>query len=207
MMNSIIQFDEVSVKYGDVEIVSNFSAEIYKGESTVFSGVSGSGKSSLLNACLGFVPISAGEIIILNKKVNSENIHEIRKEIAWLPQELFFDIKNCRDLVQLPFQFEVNKKYQASEKDLQKMLADLLLPDHILEKKLSEISGGQKQRLLLASLLLMPKPILILDEPTSALDEISTESVLKIIKKQGKTLISASHDSVWNDNMDKIITI
>ena len=206
-MNSVITFNNVAIKYDEVEILKSFSTEILKGENTVFSGASGSGKSSLLNACLGFIPVSDGEIFVLKEKVNTKNIHKIRKEIAWLPQELFFDIKSCRDLVQLPFQFEVNKKYQPSEKELVEMLENLLLPANILDKKVSEISGGQKQRLLLVSLLLMPKPLLFLDEATSALDQNSTESVLKIIKKQEKTVISASHDSFWNASMDKIISI
>lgn len=206
-MNSVITFNDVAIQYDGVSILNNFSAEILKGENTVFSGASGSGKSSLLNACLGFVPILNGEISVLNKKVNAENIHKIRKEVAWLPQELFFDTKLCRELVQMPFQFELNKKYQPTENELIEMLENLLLPENILDKKVAEISGGQKQRLLLASLLLMPKPLLFLDEPTSALDQESTESVLKIIKKQEKTVISASHDSIWNASMDKIIVM
>ncbi len=206
-MNSVLTFDNVAIKYDDVEILKNFSAKISKGENTVFSGASGSGKSSLLNACLGFVPISAGGIFVLNDQVNAENIHKIRKEIAWLPQELFFDVQSCRELVLLSFQFEVNKIYTPSEKDVTEMLENLMLPKGILDKKVSEISGGQKQRLLLASLLLMPKPLLFLDEPTSALDQIATESVLKIIKNQEKTVISASHDSIWNNSMNKVIKI
>ena len=206
-MNSVLTFENVTIKYDEVVVLKDFSATISKGENTVFSGVSGSGKSSLLNSCLGFIPISDGEIFVLNDKVTAENIHKIRREIAWLPQELFFDVRSCRDMVLLSFQFEVNKKYTPSEKDLTQMLEDLLLPENILNKKISEISGGQKQRLLLASLLLMPKPLLFLDEPTSALDELATESVLKIIKKQEKTVISASHDSFWNANMNKIISV
>ena len=206
-MKSVLTFEDVAITYDHVEILRNFSAEISKGENTVFSGASGSGKSSLLNACLGFVPISAGEIFVLNNLVSAENIHKIRQEIAWLPQELFFDVKSCRELVLLTFQFDVNKKYAPSERKLTEMLENLLLPEDILNKKVSEISGGQKQRLLLASLLLMPKPLLFLDEPTSALDPIATESVLKIIKNQEKTVISASHDSFWNNSMNKIIKI
>lgn len=206
-MNSVLTFENVAIAYDQVEILKNFSAKILKGENTVFSGASGSGKSSLLNACLGFVPVSAGKIFVLNDEVNTENIHKIRKEIAWLPQELFFDVKACRELVLLAFQFEVNKKYAPSEKKLMEMLEHLLLPEDILDKKVSEISGGQKQRLLLASLLLIPKPLLFLDEPTSALDQIATESVLKIIKYQEKTVVSASHNSFWNNSMNKIIKI
>jgi ABC-type transport system involved in cytochrome bd biosynthesis fused ATPase/permease subunit len=156
---------------------------------------------------LGFVPIQEGEVFVNELQVNHKNIHEIRKMISWLPQDLFFDIKSCRELVNLPFQFLVNKPFQPTDIQFQEMTNQLLLPKDILDKNLNEISGGQRQRLVLASLLLVPKPILLLDEPTSALDQKSTEAVLEILKSQKKTLISSSHDSFWNARMDKIIQL
>ncbi|MGS0749063.1 ATP-binding cassette domain-containing protein [Halpernia sp. GG3] len=173
----------------------------------LFSGVSGSGKTSLLNSILGFIPIHDGEIWINDLQVNSKNIHKIRKMISWLPQDLYFDIKSCRELVNMPFSFEINKRFQPTEIQFQEIISQLLLPEGILDKNLNEISGGQKQRLILGALLLLPKPILLLDEPTSALDQKSTKALLEIIHTQKKTLISSSHDSFWNEKMDKIILI
>lgn len=206
-MKPIIAFRDVSLKFDNAIFIKDFNQQIFENEKVVFSGVSGSGKTSLLNSILGFIPIHDGEIWINDLKVNSKNIHEIRKMISWLPQDLYFDIKSCRELVNMPFSFEINKKFQPTEIQFQEIISQLLLPKGILDKNLNEISGGQKQRLILGALLLLPKPILLLDEPTSALDQKSTEALLEIIHTQKKTLISSSHDSYWNDKMDKIILL
>lgn len=206
-MKPIIQFDNVSLKFDETIFIKGFTQQIFENEKVVFSGISGSGKTSLLNSILGFVPVHEGEIFVNNLQVNSKNIHEIRKMISWLPQDLYFDIKSCRELVNLPFSFEINKQFQPKDVQFKEIISQLLLPKDILDKNLNEISGGQKQRLILASLLLLPKPILLLDEPTSALDQKSTEALLEIIHTQKKTLISSSHDAFWNNKMDKIILI
>ena len=206
-MKPIIDFNNVSLKFDNHVFIKNFNQQIFENEKVVFSGISGSGKTSLLNSILGFIPIHQGEIWVNDLQVNPKNIHEIRKLVSWLPQDLFFDIESCRELVNLPFSFEVNKQFQPTENQFQEMIERLLLPQDILNKKTNEISGGQKQRMVLASLLLLPKPILLLDEPTSALDQKSTEALLEIIHAQKKTLISSSHDPFWNSKMDKIIQI
>lgn len=206
-MKTIIQFNNVSLKFDNHVFIKDFDQQIFENEKVVFSGISGSGKTSLLNAVLGFIPIEKGEIWINNLQVNPKNIHEIRKMISWLPQDLYFDVKSCRELVNLPFTFEANKRFQPTEIQFEKMIEQLLLPNNILSKDLDEISGGQKQRLVLASLLLLPKPILLLDEPTSALDQKSTEALLEIIHAQKKTLVSSSHDPFWISKMDKIIEL
>ena len=206
-MKPIIDFNNVSLKFDNHVFIKNFNQQIFENEKVVFSGISGSGKTSLLNSILGFIPIHQGEIWVNDLQVNPKNIHEIRKLVSWLPQDLFFDIESCRELVNLPFSFEVNKQFQPTENQFQDMIERLLLPKDILNKKTNEISGGQKQRMVLASLLLLPKPILLLDEPTSALDQKSTEALLEIIHAQKKTLISSSHDPFWNSKMDKIIQI
>lgn len=206
-MKPIIDFKNVSLKFDNHVFIKDFNQQIFENEKVVFSGISGSGKTSLLNSILGFIPIHQGEIWVNDLQVHSKNIHEIRKLVSWLPQDLFFDIESCRELVNLPFSFEVNKQFQPTENQFQEMIERLLLPKDILDKKTNEISGGQKQRMVLASLLLLPKPILLLDEPTSALDQKSTEALLEIIHAQKKTLISSSHDPFWNSKMDKIIQI
>lgn len=206
-MKPIIDFNNVSLKFDNHVFIKDFNQQIFENEKVVFSGISGSGKTSLLNSILGFIPIHDGEIWVNDLQVNPKNIHEIRKLVSWLPQDLFFDIESCRELVNLPFSFEVNKQFQPTENQFQEMIERLLLPQDILNKKTNEISGGQKQRMVLASLLLLPKPILLLDEPTSALDQKSTEALLEIIHAQKKTLINSSHDPFWNSKMDKIIQI
>ena len=70
-MKPIIQFNHISLKFDETIIIKDFNQEIFENEKVVFSGISGAGKTSLLNSILGFVPIFEGEIFVNNKEVNA----------------------------------------------------------------------------------------------------------------------------------------
>ncbi|OJU24258.1 MAG: hypothetical protein BGN92_12250 [Sphingobacteriales bacterium 41-5] len=204
----MISFDKVNIQYGDTKVLEHFSMQIGRGEKVALSGPSGSGKSTIINAIMGFVTASAGTIKVNDTPVNPENIRSIRKNISWLPQELSFNIKECRRLAYLPFEFQANHSHKPTEEEMNKMLSEFLLPEGILQRTTDEISGGQKQRLMLASILLLKRPILLLDEPTSALDALSAKAVLDYINKQPElTMVSSSHDTGWTQQVTKVIDL
>lgn len=204
----MVVFENVSIRYLQEQVLNDFSMSVNQGEKISLSGPSGSGKSTILASILGFVSPDNGVIIVEKLPVNATNIQYIRSISSWLPQELSFDVKQCKSLVMLPFLFKQNKAITPSIKDVQSLMERLLLDPCILEKQTSEISGGQKQRLLLTSVLLLKKPILLLDEPNSALDLESTNALLsEIIKLEKTTVISCSHDPIWNQGMQRIIHI
>jgi len=128
----------------------------------------------------GFIPDFSGDIAVNDIPLNAHNINEIRKLIAWLPQETALNFKSVKELFYAPF----------VSKDL-------------LSKENKDISGGQRQRIILASCLLLNKPILLLDEPTSALDEkIKRKIADYIFNKNNLTVVAATHDSYWIKNSD-----
>jgi len=199
----MIQFIKTTIRYEKEEPIQSFSLDIKTNEKIVFTGPSGSGKSSLLNALMGFIPLAEGEIKINDLLLCPETINTIRQQLSFLPQELNLDLASARDLLLYPFEFKNNRHLLPNQKTISEILDRLLLTNHILEKKLSEISGGQKQRLALASIILLDKPVMILDEPTSALDDQSAKAVASIICSLSKTtVISASHDVRWIESMD-----
>ncbi len=204
----MIVFDAVSVSYGKETVFKDFSMDIAKGEKAVLAGPSGAGKSTLLHAIMGFVKPASGKISVNGHTVDAEHIREIRKQIAWLPQDISFNVKSNKQLAYLPFTYTANQQLIPAESEMNSTLQALLLPTGILKKNTNEISGGQKQRILLASMLLLKKPVLLLDEPTSALDAESVKALLALIFTHRElTVLSTSHDRLWIENMDRIINL
>lgn len=204
----MIKAENITISYNDLTPIQNFSFEIPANTKCVLTGPSGRGKSSLLNSIAGFVNPTKGKLYVHNLEINEQNVAQIRKTISYLPQELNIDLPTCKQLLYYPFTFKINKSIKPTEKEIKQILEQLLLPSDILEKQLSEISGGQKQRLALASILLLKRPILLLDEPTSALDDASTTAVIDTILALNQvTVISASHDSRWIEKMNLSISL
>lgn len=206
----MLTYENVSLAYGknSPPVIQDFSLTLEKGDKAVLTGPSGTGKSTIINGLMGFSDIVKGEIRLNNTVVNAENIAEIRRQIAWLPQELSFPVKSVEELAYYVFQFATNRKAKPTRNELVSMMEKLLLPADILHKCTDEISGGQKQRVLLASILLTKKPLLLLDEPTSALDKDSTDAILNhLLLQRELTVLSISHDSHWKNKMNEQIEI
>ena len=204
----MIQFENLSVSYGDERVISNLSFIAKKGDKVALSGPSGSGKSSILNLLMGFVYPFTGSVAVNGIDLNEQNIDAIRQQISWLPQELSLKIDTVEELFYYPFTFKANRHLKPSSAEVKKLFDELLLDVSLLKKSLSEISGGQKQRVALASVLLLKKEILLLDEPTSALDAESRTAIINLIKRlNGVTVIASSHDEEWLAAMDTVINL
>ncbi len=206
--NSLVSANNISVIYETNEVIKNLSFQINKGEKVVITGESGKGKSTILNALLGFIPIINGEVILFNKDLSSENIAEIRSQVAWLPQETTLHFKSVNEIIYSPFTFHVNKLNSPPKSEVNQILKSLNILPELLNKEIDEISGGQKQRILLASALLLKKKLLIVDEPTSSLDEKNKKSITDFILSQNNlTVLAVSHDPYWIQQSDKIIAL
>ena len=152
---------------------------------------------------MGFILPDTGNITLLGMDANEENIDEIRENISWVPQELNFDVNYVRDLLLLPFSYNKNKKYNSSEKAIIYAVEMFGLNKDIVGKEVSDISGGEKQRIFLTSSSLLRRKIIILDEPTSGLDSESKRKVINyFLNECASTVIAVTHDQEWMDNSD-----
>lgn len=204
----MINIKNLSLQYGEEILFTDFNLSVEPGENVVLLGPSGSGKSSILHLLLGFIKPQTGEIKIDGSVLSPNTIKKIRKQTAWLPQELNLQMDTVKELLTETFQLHYNKKNAPSQALIEETLNALDLDASILNKKTNEISGGQKQRIMLASCLLLRKPLLLLDEPSSALDAESVERLAQLIKQQkGITVLSSSHDQKWIDHCDRIVYI
>ncbi|MCH6574447.1 MAG: ABC transporter ATP-binding protein [Bacteroidetes bacterium] len=203
-----IILENISKSFNGVNIISNLSLEIPDGSKVAVTGKSGAGKSTLVNMLMGFILPDNGNITLLGMDVNEKNINEIRENLSWVPQELNIDVRYVRELLLLPFGYNKNKKYNPSEKTITNALDMFGLKEDILGKDVSDISGGEKQRIFLTSSYLLKRKICFLDEPTSGLDSDSKREVINyFLHECASTVVAVTHDEKWMDNSNIIIDL
>lgn len=206
----MLQIENASIAYGGEVLFSGFSLHVKRGEIASISGPSGCGKTSLLNAILGFTPLQAGRITVNGTALDRNSIDLIRKQIAWIPQELALPTEWVRDMIQLPFSLKANRAAPFSEALLFGCFAELGLEGELYYKRVNEISGGQRQRMMIAVASMIGKPLIVVDEPTSALDPDSTGKVLDFLRRQtrkGTTVLAVSHDKDFAEGCDRHIVM
>lgn len=199
-----------SLAFGSKTLFSNLDLTVEPGELVGITGESGCGKTSLLRAILGFVPLTSGTIEVCGLPLDAHHIHEIRRQTAYVPQELQPPAETGADLVALTHELTANQSH-AKQEQVQVLMSQLGLEESIFDLSASKLSGGQRQRLLLSAALSLPKPLLLLDEPTSALDEDSTQRValalLRVCHEEKRAALVVSHDPVLISFCDKTITL
>lgn len=193
----MLHINNACIAFGSEVLFSGFNMQLNKGETTCIVGQSGCGKTSLLNAMMGFVPLKEGTIHIGGTLLDKSTIDVVRRQIAWIPQELALPFEWVRELVALPLDLKVNCSIPFSEERLYTCFDELGLEHEIYLKRVNEVSVGQRQRIMLAVAAMLDKPLIIIDEPTSALDAGSTDKVLSFFRRQaekGAAVLAVSHD-------------
>ncbi|KAI3404975.2 ATM1 [Candida oxycetoniae] len=210
-----IQFENVTFGYHrDRPILQNASFTIPAGQKVAIVGPSGSGKSTILRLVFRFYDVDSGRILIDGKDIREVSLESLRKKIGVVPQEtpLFNDtiLENIR-YGNLNSSDE-DIKNVISSVQLDKLIKDL--PDGlntIVGERGMMISGGEKQRLAIARLLLKDAPITFFDEATSALDTHTEQALLKtirgIFRRGQRTNISIAHRLRTIADSDKIIVL
>ena len=203
-----IKFDHVSLNYGNEDIITNLSFDLNSKSKGVIKGASASGKTTLLNMVMGFSVPDRGKIMVDGIVVDGGNVFEIRSRIGWLPQEFPFGTGSVREVMMYPFQFKRNKSLKPSDNDILELMDAFDLSRNVLDKSFEEVSGGQKQRLGLITILLLKREVLLLDEPTSALDNHSKKLIIDyLFGNQDLTILSASHDPDWVNSFETVLEL
>ena len=193
----MLHINNACIAFGTEVLFSGFEMKLEKGETACIVGQSGCGKTSLLNAVMGFVPLYEGTIKVGGTLLDKSTIDLVRRQIAWIPQEMALPFEWVKEMVSLPFELKVNRSVPFSEERLFMCFDELGLEHELYFKRVNEVSGGQRQRIMLAVAALLNKPLIVIDEPTSALDTGSTDKVLAFFRRQaekGAAVLAVSHD-------------
>lgn len=198
----MIKIENVSFKYPDSEniVLNNVNLSIKKGEFITICGKSGCGKSTLLRhlkPVLMPYGIFEGKILFQNRNLKDLTNREQAEKIGYVFQSPDNQIVTDKVWHELAFGLE-NLGYSKEVIRLRvSEMASFFGIQDWFEKDISELSGGQKQLLNLAAIMVMEPEVLILDEPTSQLDPIAADNFLEILKKVnrdiGTTIIIAEH--------------
>jgi zinc transport system ATP-binding protein len=196
MSDELIRLENISVIYGRITALRNLNLSIYKGDYVGIIGPNGSGKSTLLKTILGLTKTSEGEIFY-NGDIQGRN--SIR--MGYVPQtsdiNRFFPITVLEVVLTGRLKSEIVPMFRYSEDDKQEALAMLDLVGLIKQKdrQISDLSGGEFQKMLIARSLIMKPDILLLDEPTTMVDALSQKQILTLIKRLSKdiTILIVTH--------------
>ena len=207
--NVMINIENISISFGNLTLFRGLDLQVHYGESVCICGGSGSGKSSLLKAVLGFVPLSEGTIRVDGTLLAPKTADHIRKKIAWIPQELALPSEWVSEMVRMPFELKANREAGFSKERLMDYFVSLGLEEKLYDKRVNEVSGGQRQRVSIARAILKNPPILILDEATSALDTESERLVQEALERlmKSRTTIAIAHRLSTIKNADEICVL
>lgn len=198
----LIDIKNLTLGYEDGLVINNISFGVEEGDFIIVTGKNGAGKSTLIKGILGFIKPKSGEIIF------DESIN--RKLIGYMPQESKVDANFPATVYEIVLSGRLNKRglkpfYSKTDKLKADEALKILNIYNVKNKSFSDLSGGQRQKTLLARSLCATDKLLILDEPSNNLDSVSREEfyllLLKLNKELKLTIIMISHDT----DIDKVL--
>jgi cell division transport system ATP-binding protein len=208
----LVKLESVTVQQAEHTVLKNVNLTIESGELIYLIGKTGAGKSSLLRALYGDLPIKSGTGSVCGhdlSKINRKNMHLLRRDLGIVFQD--FALLQDRTAEQnLAFVLLATgwSKGSAMENRIQSCLKSVGLETKGYKLPHS-LSGGEQQRLAIARALLNEPPLIIADEPTGNLDPETTDGILQLLHdlaKQERSVLMATHDhQAWNKYPGRVI--
>jgi cobalt/nickel transport system ATP-binding protein len=198
--------NNVSYRYPDGSLgVENVSLEIKKGEKVAVIGENGSGKTTLIFLLSGLLKPSEGEVKILG--FTNKQIEEIRKRVGVVfqnPDDFLFNPSVRDELLYVPRQLGLTEKEM---EEIIRRFSELFGLKDVLEKPPFRLSGGEKKKVAIASVLVYTPEIVFLDEPTANVDAKTRKLVGEIITSYNGTVVVATHDLEIAEKCERAIVM
>lgn len=201
----MIELKNISFKYElqEEKTLKDLNLHVREGEFVGVIGKNGAGKTTLCNIIRGIIPDFiqgeiSGDILIDSKNINHIERGEMAELVGFVFQNPFSQISGIKKTVfeEIAYGLENLGVEREEMKRRVKDVIQLLKIEDLQDKNPLELSGGQSQRVAIASIIVMNPKILIFDEPTSQLDPLGTEEIfdiLKLLKSEQKTIILVEH--------------
>ncbi|GGW22269.1 ABC transporter ATP-binding protein [Arenibacter certesii] len=184
----MILVENLYKKFGKIPVLTGLDLSIHGGDIFAVLGPNGSGKTTLIKAVLGMVIPDKGTISVMDTRI--KNQWKYRQQINYLPQ-----IANFPGNLRVKELIEMIKDIRQMPSDEEQLIARFGL-EPFLDKKLSNLSGGTKQKVNIVLTFMFDCPLIILDEPTNGLDPLALIRLKELIfeeKAKGKTFLITSH--------------
>lgn len=188
---SLVSITKAKLGYNNIPVVDGLSFDIEEKDFICIVGPNGAGKTTLIRGILGLIPLMAGKI--------SFNINE--NQIGYMPQETTVDANFPASVLEIVLSGSLNKRgifYSSETKTKASETLKLLGISKLEKQSFSELSGGQRQKVLLARALMATDKLLILDEPSNNLDQKSKESLYALVQKLNSehniAIVMVTHD-------------
>jgi phospholipid/cholesterol/gamma-HCH transport system ATP-binding protein len=197
----VINIEHLKITLGGNEILTDVNLKVYRGETVIILGKSGSGKSVTLKCIIGLMKPDEGKVVVLKENVPDLDIDELqdfRTKLGFIFQSgALYDSMSVRENLEFPLIRHEDLSSEEIDTRIRRTLADVGLEDAI-DKMPSELSGGMKKRIGLARTLVLKPEIMLWDEPTTGLDPATSVEISNLIlKMQEKFKVSSvivTHD-------------
>jgi ATP-binding cassette subfamily F protein uup len=185
----VTDLQHVSFKYNDQHIIRDFSTRIIRGDRIGIIGPNGSGKSTLLKLILGNLEPDSGKVI-MGTKLQLAYFDQQRGQLD-LEKSVRENIGEGRDFIDI----------RGHSRHVISYLKDFLFPPERIDSPVKSLSGGERNRLLLAKIFTQPANLMVFDEPTNDLDVDTLELLEELLVDYDGTLLLVSHDRAFLDNV------
>lgn len=184
----VFEIEHLSVSYGDNQLINDFSTLVMRGDRIGLVGDNGVGKTTLIKAILGDIPYS-GEVKT-GTQLEVAYFDQLRHQLD-LNKSVADNVSEGSDFV------DVN----GNRRHIYSYLQDFLFSPERARTPVKALSGGERNRILLAKLLLKPSNLIVMDEPTNDLDMVTLELLEDMLGEYKGTLLLISHDRAFMDNV------
>lgn len=201
MKKQMLSFAHVATGYGEKEVIKDVNMTVEEGDFVALIGSNGTGKSTLIKCVSGLLPLKRGEIEICGKSLSSMSNKERARLVAVVPQSYYveYDFK-VEDIVMMgrnPY-LSFRERESTKDYDIVKEAMEMTNTEVFRGRSYNALSGGEKQRVILARAIAQQPQIILLDEPTSALDLHHQIEVMELIAKLNRedniTIMAVLHD-------------